>query len=170
MTEGGGLVGVPVGVYLLTHADPSLYERIIGVLLIAYCSWMLVRKPVAVRPTTTRGDLLVGTVAGVAGGFAGLAGVPTAIRVAMKGWDKQRQRGLYQPLILILQIFALVLVQGSRPVWAHGGGLAAQAVLYLPGSLLGTWWGLTVFKRLSDRQFEVSLNLLLIASGITLVA
>jgi len=100
----GGLVGVPLGVYLLTHADPRIYERVIGLMLIAYCSWMLIRKPVVVRQTTTLGDLLVGSVAGVAGGFAGLAGVPTAIRAAMKGWDKDRQRALYQPLILILQV------------------------------------------------------------------
>jgi uncharacterized membrane protein YfcA len=165
----GGLVGVPLGVYLLTHADPRLYERVIGLMLIAYCSWMLFRKPVGVRQTTTAGDLLVGSVAGVTGGFAGLAGVPTAIRVAMKGWDKDGQRALYQPLILILQVLALALVQGSRPLWAHGGGLEPQALFYLPGSLLGTWWGLTIFKRLSDRQFAISLNLLLILSGVTLV-
>jgi uncharacterized protein len=95
-----GLVGVPFGVYLLTHANPALYERVIGVLLVGYCTWKLLRKPVAVRQTTTLGDLLVGSVAGVAGGFAGLAGVPTTIRVAMKGWDKDRQRALFQPLIL----------------------------------------------------------------------
>lgn len=51
----------------------------------------------------------------------------------------------------------------------HGAGLGSQALFYLPGSVLGTWWGLTIFKRLSDRQFALSLNLLLILSGIMLV-
>jgi uncharacterized membrane protein YfcA len=161
----GGAVGVPLGVYLLTHADPRLYEGAIGLMLIAYCTWMLFRKPIVARQTTTLGDLLVGSVAGVAGGFAGLAGVPTAIRVAMKGWDKDRQRALFQPLILISQVLALALVQGGRPLWTDGAGLAAQALYYLHGSLLGTWWGLTI---LSDKQFAMSRNLLLILSGITL--
>ena len=106
----GGLIGVPLGVFLLTHANPGLYERVIGVLLVGYCTWVLFRKPIVARQTTTLGDLLVGSVAGVAGGFAGLAGVPTAIRVSMKGWDKDRQRALFQPLILLLQIVALALV------------------------------------------------------------
>lgn len=120
----GGLIGVPIGVFLLTHANPGLYERVIGVLLVGYCTWMLFRKPVVVRHTSTLGDLLVGSVAGLAGGgVAGLAGVPAATRVSMKGWDKDRQRGLFQPLILTLQILALAwsrevvlfgcMVQGS---------------------------------------------------------
>jgi hypothetical protein len=50
----------------------------------------------------------------------------------------------------------------------HGAGPGAQALYYPPGSLLGTWWGLTIFKRLSDRQFAMSLNLLLILSDIML--
>ncbi len=63
----GGLIGVPLGVFLLTHANPGLYERVIGVLLVGYCTWVLFRKPIVARQTTTLGDLLVGSVAGVAG-------------------------------------------------------------------------------------------------------
>jgi len=29
----------------------------------------------------------------------------------------------------------------------------------------GAWFGLRIFKRLSDRQFQLAVNLLLIASG-----
>ena len=36
-------------------------------------------------------------------------------------------------------------------------------------ALLGAWFGLRIFRRLSDRQFELVVNALLIASGIGLV-
>ena len=37
--------------------------------------------------------------------------------------------------------------------------------LFIPAALLGAWLGLRIFKRFSDRQFELAVNLLLIASG-----
>jgi hypothetical protein len=66
----------------------------------------------------------------------------------MKGWDKDRQRALFQPS---LQVLALALVQGGRPLWTDGAGLGAQALYYLPGSLLGTWWG-TDYLQAAQRQ------------------
>ena len=41
--------------------------------------------------------------------------------------------------------------------------------LFIPAALLGAWFGLRIFKRLSDRQFERAVNLLLIASGVGLI-
>ena len=41
--------------------------------------------------------------------------------------------------------------------------------LSFPAALLGAWLGLRIFKRLSDRQFELAVNLLLIASGVGLI-
>jgi uncharacterized membrane protein YfcA len=43
-----------------------------------------------------------------------------------------------------------------------------QLVAFVPAALLGAWFGLHIFKRLSDRQFEFAVNALLIASGIGL--
>ena len=165
----GGLFGVPVGVFLLTDANPMVYEKTIGVLLVGYCTYMLFRKPIVVRNTSPTGDVLVGAASGLLGGFAGFPGAPTAIRCAMKGWDKDRQRALYQPLILLLQVLALGLIELWSPARHAGAGLGVSALAYLPGSLLGTWWGLTFFKRLNDRQFAVAVNVLLIVSGVTLV-
>ena len=38
--------------------------------------------------------------------------------------------------------------------------------LFIPAALLGAWLGLRIFKRFSDRQFELAVNLRLIASGL----
>ena len=40
---------------------------------------------------------------------------------------------------------------------------------FIPAALLGAWFGLHIFRRLSDRQFEIAVNVLLIASGVSLV-
>jgi uncharacterized membrane protein YfcA len=43
-----------------------------------------------------------------------------------------------------------------------------KTLTFIPAALLGAWLGLCIFKRLSDRQFELAVNLLLIASGVGL--
>lgn len=40
---------------------------------------------------------------------------------------------------------------------------------FIPAALLGAWFGLRIFKRLTDRQFDFVVNALLIASGIGLI-
>jgi uncharacterized membrane protein YfcA len=40
---------------------------------------------------------------------------------------------------------------------------------FIPAALLGAWFGLCIFNRLSDRQFNVAVNVLLIVSGIALI-
>jgi uncharacterized membrane protein YfcA len=40
---------------------------------------------------------------------------------------------------------------------------------FIPTALLGARFGLRILQRLSDRQFELTVNVLLIVSGIGLV-
>ena len=47
-------------------------------------------------------------------------------------------------------------------IYSRDGG---ESLAFIPAALLGAWFGLRIFKRLSDRQFERAVNLLLIASG-----
>jgi hypothetical protein len=87
----------------------------------------------------------------------------------MKGWDKARQRGVYQPFILVMQVLALLTIQWAVPV-VPGPGLGALAWTFVPVALLGTCCGLAIFRCLSERQFAVAVNLLLIASGLGLAS
>jgi uncharacterized membrane protein YfcA len=49
-------------------------------------------------------------------------------------------------------------------------GFAFSTTLaFVPAALLGAWLGLRIFKRLSDRQFELAVNLLLVVSGVGLI-
>jgi hypothetical protein len=88
----------------------------------------------------------------------------------MRGWDKRRQRGVYQPFILFMQVLALLLIQIMRPsVTRSVGPSLVPLVEFVPVALLGTWFGLTIFRRLSDRTFTLAVNLLLLASGFGLL-
>jgi uncharacterized protein len=164
----GGIVGLPIGVYLLTHVTGSIYMKCIGGFLICYGAYMLVRKPV-LRAYYRRsaGDYIAGFLGGITGGFAAFPGAFVTIWCGFKGLPKDQQRGVYQPFILIMQVLALgvlFFVQSRGP-----SQIDPLMATYIPAALLGTWCGIAIFRRLTEVQFAWSVNLLLVVSGLGLV-
>ena len=91
------------------------------------------------------------------------SGGPVAIWAQRRGWDKTPQRAVAQPFIMLSQCMAL-----GWMALAGGTGAAAldpSALAFVPVSLRGAWCGLSIFRRLTDRQFGAATNVLLIVSG-----
>ena len=166
----GGVLGVPAGAWLLLHLPTGVYRSVIGVLLIVYGGYLLLRRPTqVVLRTGPLADACAGFLGGFTGGLAGFPGAFVTIWCGLKGWDKARQRGLYQPFILCMQPVSLFAIELMRPASSTAAQLSWTALAFVPAALLGAWFGLRIFRRLSDRQFELAVNLLLVASGIGLV-
>jgi len=163
----GGAFGLPFGIYLLLHTSHALYTLLFGGVLIAYGTWMLFRPPLQVGATHWVADVLVGVIGGVTGGVAAFPGAFVTVWCGTKGWDKGRQRGVYQPYILIMQLMTLGLIALNGHT--SGGGFDPTVLFYIPAALAGAWLGLSYFHRLSDRQFDLAVNGLLVASGAGLV-
>ena len=164
----GGILGVPAGVYLLLHLPSDAYRDAIGGLLIAYGGYLLLRWPIRALRMGPLGDACAGFLGGLSGGLAAFPGAFVTIWCGLKGWDKARQRGVYQPFILGMQPITLLVIYLMRPSSSIAMQLDWKTLTFIPAALLGAWLGLCIFKRLSDRQFEFAVNLLLIASGVGL--
>ncbi len=163
----GGLAGIPLGVALLHSVSPEPLKRAIGVFLVAYAAFMLLRG--APRPITAGGaplDAAIGFVGGAMGGLGGLSGAVPTIWTGLRGWPKNEQRGIYQPYIFAMQAAALVWLAGQ-------GGIGPQAVSdflwCLPAVALGVWIGLRLYARVDDATFRRIVLALLLASGVVLV-
>jgi uncharacterized membrane protein YfcA len=165
----GGAFGLPLGLYLLTHISHSLYMQSMGGFLVAYGVYMLVRRPFVCPYTGALGDCAAGFLGGITGGFAAFPGAFVTIWCGLKGWSKDKQRGVYQPYILIMQLFALASIFLTQAAYAQSGSVDIQALTYVPVALLGTWCGLSIFRRLTDIQFSRWVNALLIVSGLGLL-
>jgi uncharacterized protein len=165
----GGVLGLPFGVWLLLNLGHAGFRSAIGILLIAYAAYVLLKRPVAIRWGGELADACAGFLGGITGGLAGFPGAAVTIWCSLRGWDKRRQRGIYQPFILIMQIMALGLIQIMRTAAAHVPVLGWGALEFVPAALLGTWFGLAIFGRMSDRGFAVTINLLLLVSGVGLL-
>jgi uncharacterized membrane protein YfcA len=110
----GAAAGLPVGVYCLLHSRPVLYVHIIGALLVLYAAFMIFRRPFVVRRQHALFDGMAGFLGGVTGGAAAFPGAFVTIWCGFKGLSKERQRGIYQPFILIVQLAALAILALSN--------------------------------------------------------
>jgi len=162
----GGAVGVPVGVAALKWANPAAIRVGIGVVLVLYAIHGLVRptfKPVNAGASADAG---VGFLNGVLGGATGLAGILTTIWCGLRGWTKDQQRAVFQPVGVA--IFAM-----SAAWIGAGGAVSADTVklflLGLPVLLLGTWLGLKLYGRLDEAGFRKVVLILLLTSGVALL-
>lgn len=164
----GGVLGVPAGVYLLLQLPTGTYRHVIGSLLIVYAGYLLLRRPGLTLRTGPVADACAGFLGGLTGGLAGFPGAFVTIWCGLKGWDKARQRGVYQPFILGMQPVTLLVIHLMRPS-STMTQLDWKTMTFVPAALLGAWLGWRIFKRLSDRQFEVAVNVLLVLSGIGLI-
>jgi uncharacterized protein len=166
----GGLIGVPVGVWLLLRLEVGAFRTVLGALLVAYGLYMLFRPPIRLERTSLLSDMVSGFFGGTVGGFAAIPGAPVSIWCAAKGWNKTRQRAVFQPYILIMQFAALAALALMHTRAATAPGVPPLAWMAVPAGLVGTWWGMALFRKMRDQHFAKAVNLMLIASGVGLVA
>jgi uncharacterized protein len=161
-----GTAGVPIGAALLAHADPAILRAGVGVLLAVYGGQGLLQPKFTPVRAGTAADVAVGALNGVLCGMTGLPGFVITVWAQMRGWAKDAQRAVFQPVMLAASLATGVAL-------AAGGALTARmAELYLfalPALLAGLWLGFALYGKLDDAAFRKLLLWMLLASGLALV-
>ena len=161
----GGLIGVPLGVALLTRVDAGSIKMVLGIFMLIYGVYAFAAPRLPVIDGGGRAaDGTVGFVAGILGGLGGYNGVLPAIWTQLRGWPKDAARAVYQPFILVTHVAILVCL-GIVALDRLGLILLAAA---LPPLFIGAWVGWRIYGRLDERRFRQLLAVLLVASGLTL--
>ncbi len=162
----GGAVGIPVGAALLTTLNPDYMRIGVGVLLIVYSTYALARPHLKPMHAGFAVETGVGVVNGVLAGMTGLAGPIITIWCQLRGWPKDTQRAIFQPVILAA--FAMTAVS-----LAFTGAVTIDLVrLYLyglPALAAGLWLGIKLYGRLDEAAFRKVILVLLFLSGLTLI-
>ena len=164
----GGLLGIPLGVELLRHVPAETARTGVGVFLIAFCLYSLLKPKLA--PATAAGPLAdgaVGVASGIVGGATSFAGILPTIWSGLRGWPKDEQRAVFQPV-------GVAIFLGTA-AWLGGTGTVDAAtvrlfMIGLPALLLGTWLGLKLYGRLDEASFRKIVLIVLLLSGVALVA
>ena len=95
----GTTVGIPIGVLLLTYINPANIRFGVGVLLVLYTVYGLARpafKPIRIGIPA---DIAIGVTNGLVGGLTGLGGIVSTISCQLRGWSKDAQRAVFQPVL-----------------------------------------------------------------------
>jgi uncharacterized membrane protein YfcA len=164
----GGLVGLPIGIVILTDLDARSLKVALGGLLVAYSAFgLLVRIGPVCRNAGRWADGGVGLVGGVLGGIAGVSGPPATIWTGLRGWTKDEQRAVYQPYNLVVLAVAVGAYATQGLLTAEVGWFAAIAV---PALVLGVQGGMIAYKRIDEPTFRRVVLALLLISGVSLVA
>src|SRR6516162_7296395 len=166
----GGVVGVPIGLGLLQALPTRTFAGGLGLFLIVY-SVLVLLKPdsLRIRLSGWKPAVAVGAAGGVIGGFSAFPGSMPVVYLGLRGVSKANTRGITQPYILALQLISLGIL-----ALTHSAIFNAQFwllwVLTLPAVLLGSWTGVTLYRRLSEVNFRRAVLILLIVSGVSLLA
>jgi uncharacterized membrane protein YfcA len=163
----GGAVGVPAGAALLSHIDPSYLRIGVGLLLVFYSTYSLARPVLKPMDAGVAADVGIGVVNGVLGGMTGLAGPFITIWCQLRGWPKDEQRAIFQPVILAA--FALTAIS-LGVAGAIDGELIRLYFYGLPCAAVGFLVGLKLYGHLDDATFRKVILVLLLISGIVLIA
>ena len=164
---GGGLLGLPMGVWLLNFVHTDSLKALVGAILVAYSIYNLLQGRIHIpRWGGSSANAAVGVLGGVLGGAAGLAGVLPTVWCAMRGWPGDEQRGTYQP-------YTLAILGLAIPGYALTGSLTAEvgaaSVVAIPLSLLAGWAGVHCYSLLDPRQFRLVVLWVLLVSGVLLL-
>jgi uncharacterized protein len=163
----GGVVGVPIGTMLLRYADPAYLRGVVGLLLVVYGIYGLTQpafKPLQAGPTADSG---VGFLNGILCGLTGFPGFIITIWCQLRGWAKDAQRAVFQPVMLAAIVMTAISLSVTGAVTAETLKLY---LLGLPALLAGLWAGFKLYGKLNDVAFRKLILLLLLAAGLALVA
>jgi uncharacterized membrane protein YfcA len=163
----GGLIGLPLGVALLEWAPAAEMRIAVGILLIAFSLYSLVRPQLA--KVTAGGRLAdggVGILSGIVGGTTSFAGILPTIWCTVRGWPKDEQRAVFQPTGVAIFLGTALLLGGTGTVTPDTVRLF---LIGLPALLAGSWLGLRLYGKLDEATFRKVVLVLLLVSGLALV-
>ena len=162
----GTAVGIPIGVMLLTHINPTYLRFGVGALLCLYATYSLARPPIKTLKIVAPADIAIGISNGLLGGLTGLGGIISTISCQWRGWSKNKQRSVFQPVLFAAFVIISIaqLVAGSytpETLKLYGIGL--------PFMVAGIWIGFKLYGAINEDTFRKAVLILVLLAGMSLI-
>jgi uncharacterized protein len=100
------------------------------------------------------------------GGMTGLAGILVTIWSGLRGWPKDQQRTVFQPVAVAIFLMSALWLGAKGAITPDTVKLFAAG---LPVLIVGTWLGLKLYGRLDEASFRKVVLVLLFVSGVVLI-
>jgi uncharacterized membrane protein YfcA len=138
----------------------------VGVLLVLYAIYGLARPEFKPMKIGAVADVGIGLVNGLVGGLTGLGGIISTISCQWRGWTRDVQRAVFQPVLFA----AFVVISISMAV--TGAYTMDTIKLYglgLPFMLVGIWSGFKLYGKIDDEIFRKVVLILVLLAGMSLI-
>jgi uncharacterized membrane protein YfcA len=157
------LLGIPLGLLMLTHMDDRVIRIILGLLIIGFSAYSLI----AAQRLHLKHDhmtllLAAGFVSGILGGAYGMNGPPLAIYGALRRWSPQHFRATLQAYFLPVSLAGLI---GFGATGLLNRQVANDFVLCVPAAVVAILLGRFLNHRLRGQRFFHFIYVGLIATG-----
>jgi hypothetical protein len=162
----GGVIGVPIGTMLLTYLNPVYLRSGVGVLLVIYGTYGLAQPKLRSVADRVSADAGIGFVNGMLAGLTGLPGFIITIWCQLRGWTKDVQRAVFQPVMLAAITVNVISLGIAGAITAH---ILQLYLLGLPAMVAGLWVGFKLYGKLDDAAFRKVILVLLLISGLALI-
>ena len=163
----GGTIGVPIGTMLLTYIDAAWMRSGVGLLLVIYGIYGLAQPAFKPVPAGAVADGSIGFLNGLLCGLTGLPGFIITVWCQLRGWTKDVQRAVFQPVMLAAMVVTAISLTVSGVI---NRDIVELYVLGLPALLAGLWLGFKLYGKLDDAAFRKVILVLLLVSGLALIA
>jgi uncharacterized protein len=161
-----GVVGIPVGMYLLVIIDPGKLKIYIGILLVIYALLMLKISSYSIKVNNKSINNLVGFISGVIGGLTALLGIIPVAWFNIQKLPKNTKRGTYEPFIFITSIVAIIS-------FAFAGlykiEMLFDLIKIVPALLVGSWIGVKIYSFIDEALFRQVILGLIFLAGLVLL-
>lgn len=162
----GGIFGIPIGTALLTYSDPAYLRGGAGLLLVIYGVYGLTQPTLKPMRSNTVIDAGIGFGNGVLAGLTGLPGFIITIWCQLRGWKKDFQRAVFQPVLLAAIVVNVMSLAAARAITAD---ILRLYLVGMPAMLAGLWVGFRFYGKLNDVVFRKIILVLLLIAGLGLI-
>lgn len=158
-----GLIGVPLGTYLLEIVNAEIFKLILGLFLIVWCPTMYFAPQFKfINQLGARADASIGFMGGVLGGLGGFCGALPSAWIMLKNLPKDQQRYILRHFNFAIQLFTIM-------VYLWRGTIDSSHIHYMLVIILAVSipaiFGAQMFYKISEKQFKQLVLSLLFASG-----
>lgn len=163
-----GLIGVPLGTYLLDIIRADLFKIVLGVFLIIWCPIMYFAPQIKeIQYFGKKADACIGFLGGILGGLGGFCGALPSAWVMLKNLPKVQQRYILRHFNFAIQLFTIL-------VYLWQGTINSSHIHYLVVIIfvvsIPAILGAKFFYKVSEKQFKHIVLSLLFASGCIIIS
>ncbi|WP_280870201.1 sulfite exporter TauE/SafE family protein [Labrys sp. LIt4] len=146
----GAVAASPIGVLGLLFASPMQAQLIMGLVLLATASYLLLNRDFRLVPTSL-GSLTAGGISGLAGGLCGIFGPPAMIYLLGRDGDVRQSRA---DIIVYLTGQSLILGGTYLAYGLYTSSYLELSLTLMPIYAMGLWCGASRFAHVGEAAYR----------------